>query len=150
MALLSHLFECAYVSEEMVDVVELDRLSRIAYYFRIREWDFLSLKYSFEAMKQQRGRRNGTENAQQRERYQSAYSNRMKEAYKILGLNEKATLEEVKTAYRTQVKTCHPDTLPPTAKDSEREEALIRFRTITEEYDFLCEELVVEPVSVAK
>ena len=150
LALLSHLFECAYASEEMVDVVELDRLSRIAYYFRIREWDFLSLKYSFEAMKQQRGRRNGTENAQQRERYQSAYSNRLKEAYKILGLNEKATLDEVKTAYRAQVKTCHPDTLPPTAKDSEREDALIRFRTITEAYDFLCEELVVEPVSVTK
>ena len=150
LALLSHLFECAYVSEEMVDVVELDRLSRIAYYFRIREWDFLSLKYSFEAMKQQRGRRNGTENAQQRERYQSAYSNRMKEAYKILGLNEKATLEEVKTAYRTQVKTCHPDTLPPTAKDSEREEASIRFRSLTEAYDFLCAELCAEPVSVAK
>ena len=150
LALLSHLFECAYASEEMVDVVELDRLSRIAYYFRVREWDFLSLKYSFEAMKQQRGRRNGTENAQQRERYQSAYSNRLKEAYKILGLNEKATLDEVKTAYRAQVKTCHPDTLPPTAKDSEREDALIRFRTITEAYDFLCEELVVEPVSVTK
>jgi DnaJ-class molecular chaperone with C-terminal Zn finger domain len=150
LALLSHLFECAYASEEMVDVVELDRLSRIAYYFRIKEWDFLSLKYSFEAMKQQGGRRNGTENAQQRERYQSAYSNRLKEAYKILGLNEKATLEEVKSAYRTQVKNCHPDTLPPTAKDKEREEASIRFRTVTEAYDFLCEELVVEPVSVTK
>jgi DnaJ-class molecular chaperone with C-terminal Zn finger domain len=150
LALLSHLFECAYASEEMVDVVELDRLSRIAYYFRIREWDFLSLKYSFEAMKQQRGRRNGTENAQQRERYQSAYSNRLKEAYKILGLDEKATLDEVKSAYRTQVKTCHPDTLPPTATETEREEASIRFRTITEAYDFLCEELVVEPVSVTR
>ena len=150
LALLSHLFECAYASEEVVDVVELDRLSRIAYYFRIKEWDFLSLKYSFEAMKQQRGRRNGTENAQQRERYQSAYSNRMKEAYKILGLSEKATLDEVKSAYRAQVKTCHPDTLPPAAKDKEREEASIRFRTITEAYDFLCAELVAEPVSVAR
>ena len=150
LALLSHLFECAYASEEMVDVVELDRLSRIAYYFRIREWDFLSLKYSFEAMKQQRSRRNGKENAQQSERYQSAYSNRLREAYKILELKEKASLEEVKSAYRKLVKTCHPDTLPPNAKDSEREEAAIRFRTITEAYDFLCEELCAEPVSVAK
>ena len=148
--LLSHLFECAYASEEMVDVVELDRLSHIAYYFRIKEWDFLSLKYSFEAMKQQRSRRNGEENAQQSERYQSAYSNRLREAYKVLELNEKASLEEVKTAYRKLVKTCHPDTLPPNAKDSEREEAAIRFRTVTEAYDFLCEELVAEPVSVAK
>ncbi|MBO7507547.1 MAG: J domain-containing protein, partial [Paludibacteraceae bacterium] len=100
--------------------------------------------------KQQRSRRNGTENAQQSERYQSAYSNRLKEAYKILGLKEKALLEEVKTAYRTQVKTCHPDTLPLTATEAEREEAAIRFRSLTEAYDFLCEELVAEPVSVAK
>ena len=148
--LLSHLFECAYASEEMVDVVELDRLSHISYYFRIREWDFLSLKYSFEAMKQQRSRRNGKENAQQSERYQSAYSNRLREAYKILELKEKASLEEVKSAYRKLVKSCHPDTLPPTAKDKEREEATIRFRTVTEAYDFLCEELVAEPVSMAR
>ena len=148
--LLSHLFECAYASEEMVDVVELDRLSHIAYYFRIREWDFLSLKYSFEAMKQQRSRRNGKENAQQSERYQSAYSNRLREAYKILELKEKASLEEVKSAYRKLVKTCHPDTLPPNAKDSEREEASIRFRTITEAYDFLCAELCAESVVVPK
>ena len=148
--LLSHLFECAYASEEMVDVVELDRLSHIAYYFRIKEWDFLSLKYSFEAMKQQRSRRNGKENSQQSERYQSAYSNRLREAYKVLELKEKASLEEVKSAYRKLVKTCHPDTLPPTAKDKEREEATIRFRTVTEAYDFLCEELVAEPVSMAR
>ena len=148
--LLSHLFECAYASEEMVDVVELDRLSHISYYFRIREWDFLSLKYSFEAMKQQRSRRNGKENAQQSERYQSAYSNRLREAYKVLELKEKASLEEVKSAYRKLVKSCHPDTLPPTAKDKEREEATIRFRTVTEAYDFLCEELVAEPVSTAR
>ena len=148
--LLSHLFECAYASEEMVDVVELDRLSHISYYFRIKEWDFLSLKYSFEAMKQQKGRRNGRENAQQSERYQSAYSNRLREAYKVLELNEKASLEEVKSAYRKLVKSCHPDTLSPTAKDKEREEATIRFRTVTEAYDFLCEELVAEPVSMAR
>ena len=148
--LLSHLFECAYASEEMVDVVELDRLSHIAYYICIRDWDFLSLKYSFEAMKQQRSRRNGKENAQQSERYQSAYSNRLREAYKILELKEKASLEEVKSAYRKLVKSCHPDTLPPTAKDKEREEATIRFRTVTEAYDFLCEELVAEPVSMAR
>ena len=148
--LLSHLFECAYASEEMVDVVELDRLSHIAYYICIRDWDFLSLKYSFEAMKQQRSRRNGKENSQQSERYQSAYSNRLREAYKVLELKEKASLEEVKSAYRKLVKTCHPDTLSPNAKDSEREEAAIRFRTITEAYDFLCAELCADPVSVAR
>ncbi|MBR3518994.1 MAG: DnaJ domain-containing protein [Paludibacteraceae bacterium] len=150
--LLSHLFECAYASDGMVDEEELEHLSRIAYYLRIKDWDFLSLKCHFEAMKQNQyaGQTESEEQTKQRERYQSAYSNRLKEAYKILGLNEKATLEDVKTAYRTQVKSCHPDTLPPTAKDSEREEAAIRFRAVTEAYDFLCAELVVEPVSVTK
>ncbi len=150
--LLSHLFECAYASDGMVDEEELEHLSRIAYYLRIKDWDFLSLKCHFEAMKQNQydSQTESEEQTKQRERYQSACSNRTKEAYKILGLSEKASLEEVKSAYRTQVKTCHPDTLPPNAKDSEREEASIRFRTITEAYDFLCEELSVEPVSVTR
>ena len=74
----------------------------------------------------------------------------MQEAFSLLNLRPDATLEEVKSAYRTLVKTCHPDTLPPTAKDSEREEASIRFRSLTEAYDFLCAELCAEPVSVAK
>ena len=153
LALLSHLFECAYASEDLVDVVELDRLSRIAYYFRIKEWDFLSLKYGFESMKQRAQQQNHTENAKntkQQERFQSVCSIRLREAYNLLGLKQGATLEEVKNAYRTQVKICHPDTLPPNAKDSVREEATIRFRTITEAYDFLCAELCAEPVSVTR
>ena len=152
MELLSHLFECAYASDGMVDEEELEHLSRIAYYLRIKDWDFLSLKCHFEAMKQNQydGQTESEEQTKQRERYQSACSNRTKEAYKILGLSEKASLEEVKAAYRAQVKNCHPDTLPPTATDSEREEAAIRFRTITEAYDFLCAELCAEPVSVAR
>ena len=148
--LFSALFECAYVSDGMVDDVELDRLSHIAYYLRIKEWDFLSLKYRFEAESQTQKQRSGTENAQQRERYQSAYSNRLREACKILGLSEKASLEEVKTTYRALVKSCHPDTLPPTATEAEREEAAIRFRTITEAYEFLCAEMCTETVSVMR
>ncbi|MBO7427863.1 MAG: J domain-containing protein, partial [Paludibacteraceae bacterium] len=124
----------------------------IAYYLRIKDWDFLSLKCHFEAMKQNQyaGQTESEEQTKQRERYQSACSNRTKEAYKILGLSEKASLEEVKAAYRAQVKTCHPDILPPTATETEREEAAFRFRAITEAYDFLCAELSVEPVSVTK
>ena len=149
--LFSALFECAYASDGMVDDVELSRLSRFAYYLRIKEWDFLSLKYRFEAESKTKGQREGTENARQRERYQSAYSNRLKEAaYKILELDEKSTLDEVKSAYRSLVKSCHPDTLPSTATEAEREEASQRFRTITEAYDFLCAELVTELVSATK
>ena len=148
--LLSKLFECAYASDGMVDEEELDCLFNIAYYLCIKEWDFLSLKYRFETENQSKYQRKGTENAQQRERCQSVYSNRLREAYKLLSLKTDATMEEVKSAYRTQVKTCHPDTLSPTATATEREEATIRFRTITEAYEFLCGELCAEPVSVAK
>ena len=148
--LMSHLFECAYASDNMVDKAELKRLSRIAYWLCIKDWDILSLKCHFEAEKQAEAEQKKTEDAQQRERYQTVCSNRMREAYKMLGLREKASLEEVKSAYRKLVKVCHPDTLPPTAQDSEREEASIRFRMITEAYDFLCAELCAEPVSVAR
>ena len=148
--LLSHLFECAYASDGMVDEEELEHLSRIAYYLRIKDWDFLSLKYNFETEKRQKGQREGSENARQSEHYQAVCSSRMREAYNLLGLKQDATLEEVKSAYRALVKACHPDTLPPTAQDSEREEATVRFRTITEAYDFLCAELCAEPVSVAR
>ena len=152
MELLSHLFECAYASDDMVDDVELERLSRIAYYLRIKDWDFLSLKYCFETQKQNQydSRNESTGQSKQRERYQSVCSIRLREAYKMLGLSGKASLEEVKSAYRMQVKSCHPDTLPATATDSEREEASIRFRSLTEAYEFLCAELVVEPVGVTK
>ncbi len=148
--LLSALFECAYASDGMVDEEELDCLFNIAYYFCIKEWDFLSLKYRFESEQQTKNQRKGTENAQQRARCQAAYSSRLREAYKILDLKEKASLKEVKTVYRKLAKTCHPDTLPPNATATEREEATIRFRTITEAYEFLCGELCAEPVSVAK
>jgi curved DNA-binding protein CbpA len=150
MELLSHLFECAYASDGMVDDDEWFYLSQIAYYLCIKEWDLLSLKYRFETQKQAKGHRQEQENTQQRERYRSVCSSRKREAYKLLNLKENAPLEEVKSAYRTQVKTCHPDTLPPTATDSEREEAAIRFRAVTEAYDFLCAELAAEPVSVTK
>ena len=84
------------------------------------------------------------------ERYRSVCASRKREAFNLLGLKADATLEEVKSAYRTLVKSCHPDTLPPTATEAEREEASQRFRTITEAYDFLCAELVAEPVSVTR
>ena len=145
--LLSHLFECAYASDGLVDEEELERLSRIAFYLCIKDWDFLSLRYRFETEKQSQKRQ---DDARQRERYQFSYSSRKREAYNLLGLKADAPLEEVKTAYRTQVKSCHPDTLPPTATIKEREDASQRFRTITEAYDFLCAELSAEPVSVPR
>ena len=160
--LLSRLFECTYASDGIVDEEELDLLSRIAFYLHIKDWDLLSLKCHFESMKQQQAESNeqrespsgdqqhSSENQKQRERYQSVCSSRKREACNLLGVNPDASLEEVKSAYRTLVKSCHPDTLPPTATEAELEEAAIRFRTITEAYDFLCAELSAEPVIAQK
>ena len=120
------------------------------------------MKYRFESEKQANEQRKQAEQtekkenaedaqrAKQRERFQSVCSSRKREACNLLGVSTEASLEEVKSAYRKQVKSCHPDTLPPTATDGEREEATIRFRTVTEAYDFLCAELCAEPVSVAR
>lgn len=150
--LLTHLFECAYASDGAVDEEELDYLSRVAYYLCIKDWDLLSLKYQFEAMKQEQsgGQAESDAYAKQRERCRSVYASRKREALSLLGVSSESSVEEVRNAYRALVKSCHPDTLPPTATEAEREEAAIRFRAVTEAYDFLCAEMCAEPVSVAR
>ncbi len=148
--LLAYFFECTYVEDGLVDEWELELLSQIAISLEIKSWDFVSLKHRFEGKKQEESKQKGNEDTRQQKRYQQVCSNRKQEAYSLLELKPGATLEEVKSAYRTQVKSCHPDTLPATATIKEREDASQRFRTITEAYDFLCAELAAEPVSVAK
>ena len=148
--LLTYFFECTYVEDGLVDEWELELLSQIAVNLEIQSWDFVSLKHRFEAKKQEETKQKGKKDSRQQKRYQQVFSNRKQEAYSLLKLNAGATLEEVKSAYRTQVKTCHPDTLPPTATIKEREEAIIRFRSVTEAYDFLCLELSAEPVNVSR
>ena len=150
LSLFTCLFKCAYVSDRVVDEQELDLLSQIANSLAILEWDFLHLKCYFEGKKQKKAKQNGTGNTQQQNRFQRACSSRTQKAYSLLNLEQGATLGDVKRAYRTQVKSCHPDTLPSNATVKEREEASQRFRTITEAYDFLCAELCVEPVVVPK
>ncbi|MBR3520746.1 MAG: DnaJ domain-containing protein [Paludibacteraceae bacterium] len=150
MDLLACLFEYAYVGDGMVDEDELKFLSQLASTFGIKEWDFLSLMSRFEGGKRAESKGKDSEKAQQEERYQRVRANCVQEACSLLHLRPDATLEEVKVAYRTQVKTCHPDSLPSTATKEEREEAAIRFRAVTEAYDFLCAELAAEPVCVTK
>ena len=148
--LLASLFEYAYVGDGMVDEKELDFLSQIASTFGINSWDFISLKCRFEREKQEEAKRKNSENARQEERYRQVRLHCEQEAYSLLNLSPGATLEDIKSAYRKLVKTCHPDTLPPTASGIELEMSTIRFRMITEAYDFLCAELSAEPVSVAR
>ena len=147
--LLTSLFEYAYVGDGMVDEEELKFLSQLASTFGIKDWDFLSLKRRFEGEKQEESKRKDSENAQQKERYQQARANCVQEACSLLNLKPGATFEEVKIAYRKMVKSCHPDTLSSSATKEEREEAAIRFRAITEAYDFLCAELKEERVVVS-
>ncbi len=150
--LLTHLFECAYASDGKMDDEEIARLSVYGGFLCVDDWDVISLMYAFEAGTHSVGwAKEKKENEhQRRSHYQTTRSNRMEKAYGLLRLPLDASLEEVKSAYRAQVKTCHPDTLPSTATDGERAAAAIRFRTITEAYDFLCAVLSAEPVSVTK
>ena len=55
----------------------------------------------------------------------------MKEYYSILGLNEGATADEVKKAYRKMSKKYHPD-LNPNNKEAEE-----KFKQISEAYGIL-------------
>ena len=57
-------------------------------------------------------------------------------------MKDNASLEDVKSAYRAKVKLCHPDMLPIDASEKDRKNAAVEFRSLTEAYDFLCEELV--------
>ena len=67
---------------------------------------------------------------------------RINRARKLLGLCEKATLKEIKEAYRNKVKECHPDKYPHQYKEKyERMSAGINeaYKTIhdyVEEYAF--------------
>src|SRR3989304_460059 len=53
--------------------------------------------------------------------------------YKILGLQEGASNEEIKNAYRQKAKECHPDMKPPEKKKEAEEE----FKKLTKAYDAL-------------
>lgn len=146
LAILDSLFQIAYAHQGVSDE-ELSVLERISRRFVIKEWDLISLKYKYEYVqaktdnKERRQRSENEESAENKgDRFQRFYDARHKEAYAVLGLNVGADIREIKTAYRSLVKQCHPDMLSPNLSNEEKELYLARFRHIQEAYDCLMEE----------
>ncbi len=75
---------------------------------------------------------------QQRSSEPSAYrkQTRLQRCYKILGVAESADMEEIKKAYRSQVKLHHPDRF---ANESEEQQAIAheRFIELQEAYEYI-------------
>jgi len=105
--LLHFLFGIAK-SDEIVSESEIKVLSQIATYLNINQYDFSSIK--------------------------SMFYKEVKNAYRILGIDETATESEIKIAYRKLVKKYHPDKVqhlgPEHVKGAEE-----KFRQIQDAYD---------------
>lgn len=57
----------------------------------------------------------------------------MKNPFEVLGLSASATAEDVRNAYRTLVKTCHPDRFPDAAERAAAQEKMIALNLAYEE-----------------
>lgn len=130
--LVDLLFECAYVSAG-INKVELQILREISNHLCLRPWHVASLEEKYECRKHEMGYESGN--------FAISRDERKRQAYMVLGLPDKASAADVKHAYHQLVKSCHPDKLSHKATSEEREQALVRFRSITEAYEYLCETL---------
>lgn len=126
------LFECAYVSEG-VNKVELQVLREIANSLKIRPWHITTIENDYECQKHDAGIDTGN--------FLLSCEARKSQALSVLGLPESSSLSDVKHVYRQMVMNCHPDKLPKDATMAEKEEAYVRFRSVTEAYEYLCETL---------
>lgn len=57
----------------------------------------------------------------------------MKNPFEVLGLTAAATADDVRSAYRTLVKTCHPDRFPDAAERAAAQERMIALNLAYEE-----------------
>lgn len=130
--ILSSLFEIAYESNG-VDDEELELLQNIARYLLIQNWDLISLEYQFECRtNQQEKERKTFEN-------KNIYQYKLENAYKVLELPSDCSDIQIKEQFRSLVKRYHPDRLPATLSEKEKEDAVEKFRNIKEAYEYLCE-----------
>lgn len=156
MEFMDILFQIAY-SQAGVSDEEVNLLREVAYSLYIRSWDFTSLLYKYEYIKEEdekqqkkeqkrtdnTGKKNRAENEKNEQkktsenRFKSVAKTRKMEALQLLEITEGADEQEIKSAYRRMAKKYHPDTLPANVSEEEKEEAAARFRSIHEAYDFL-------------
>lgn len=129
--LLDYLFQTAYASGKVQDATH-DLLFEIAKFLLIKEWDWHTLEFRYECY---RGKK-------QTEGLSSVnYHNLLLErSYQKLGLTPDASEADVKSAFREQVKNCHPDRVPENASQQVREEAVQLFRQTKEAYEMICKE----------
>lgn len=126
------LFECAYVSQG-INKIELEFLREIAGSLKLRTWHIVSLENDYECRVKSEGMDTGN--------YLFCTAERRVQAYEALGLSDGASLEDVKRCYRQLVMSCHPDKMPANLSAERKEDSLVRFRAITEAYDYLCDAL---------
>ncbi len=160
MELLDVLFQIAY-SQTGVSDVEVDLLREVAHYLDIKSWNFTSFLYKYEYLKREQQEQQKQQKQQKKEepnrsrkerrkesrekerqkahetRFENVTNTRTKEALQLLEISENADEQEIKSAYRRLVKMCHPDKLPADISEKEKEEAVERFRSIHEAYNFL-------------
>jgi hypothetical protein len=70
----------------------------------------------------------------------------IREAARLLGVDESATLDEVQHAYVRLVRHAHPDTMPG-ATDAERRAAAVRFDALVQAKRVLLERTPVIPIT---
>ena len=130
--LLYSLFEIAYKSDG-VDDTELELLQNIAKYLLIQNWDLVSLEYKFECKSnQQEKKRQAFDN-------KNIYQYKLENAYKMLELSSDCSDMQIKEQFRSLAKECHPDMLPSSISEKEKETSVEQFRNIKEAYEYLCE-----------
>ncbi len=152
MEFMDVLFQIAY-SQTGVSDVEVNFLREVAYSLYIKSWDFTSLLYKYEYIKEEqqeqqkkKQERKGKKSSEKKgKEHQETSENRFKnvaktrktEALQLLEITEDAGEQEIKSAYRRLAKKYHPDTLSANVSEEEKEEAAARFRLIHEAYEFL-------------
>tara|TARA_B100000902_G_C27155628_1_gene836013 strand:- start:133 stop:834 length:702 start_codon:yes stop_codon:yes gene_type:complete len=107
--IIHFLFSIAH-SDGHVDKEEIDIIQKISKYFWIHEYDFLSISAMFSKNKN------------------------INNAYEILGIDNDATDDEIKKAYRRIVKKYHPDKLKDVSQDVIKM-AKEKFQSVKDAYD---------------